>query len=192
MVRIPPLNESQWPDDSREILQRHVAGGGRVTNMKRTLSHSPLALRILMEWYPLRDSVVAFLGERATLLFVHAISDQSDCLICSTFFRRILIERGEHPDHLELDSWEQMIVEYGRQLVRDSNSVSDRQFEALASRLAVEQIICLTTFGGLMIATNLFNNALRVELDQYLWSYQKDAAAGIHNLDHQREPDGDR
>ena len=41
-----------------------------------------------MTWYPLRDTVQPFLGERLTTLFAHAISSETDCLICSTFFRR--------------------------------------------------------------------------------------------------------
>ena len=75
-----------------------VAAHGRATNMKRTLARSPVALRSLMTWYDLRDEVVAFLGERATLLFAHAISTGTDCLICSTFFRRLLIDAGDNPD----------------------------------------------------------------------------------------------
>ena len=31
-----------------------------------------------------------------------------------------------------------------------------------------DQIVALTAFGGLMVATNLFNNALQVDLDDYL------------------------
>ena len=31
----------------------------------------------------------------------------------------------------------------------------------------------LTAFGGLMIATNVFNNALRVDLDDYLLPFRK-------------------
>jgi hypothetical protein len=33
----------------------------------------------------------------------------------------------------------------------------------------------LTAFGGLMVATNLFNNALKVDLDDYLHAYRKAA-----------------
>ena len=33
----------------------------------------------------------------------------------------------------------------------------------------------LTAFGGLMIATNVFNNALRVDLDEYLHPFRKGA-----------------
>ena len=32
----------------------------------------------------------------------------------------------------------------------------------------------LTAFGGLMVATNLFNNALKVDLDEYLHPYRRE------------------
>jgi len=35
------------------------------------------------------------------------------------------------------------------------------------------EIVTLTAFAGLMIATNLINNALKVELDEYLIQYTK-------------------
>ena len=95
--------------------------------MKRTLLHSLPAFHALMEWYPLRDTVQPFLGERLTTLFAHAISAETDCLICSTFFRRILIEAGEDPDELELDEREEAVVEFGRR----SRSRSPRAGRAL-------------------------------------------------------------
>jgi hypothetical protein len=48
-----------------------------MTNMKRTLAHSPLALDVYMTWYPLRDEVASFLGDRLTGLFAHAISTRA-------------------------------------------------------------------------------------------------------------------
>jgi alkylhydroperoxidase family enzyme len=173
MARIPPLSEEAAAPQARHILEQQRAAHGRVTNMKRTLAHAPTALRALMEWYPLRDEVAAFLGERLTLLFTHAISSQTDCLICSTFFRRLLIQSGEEPDSLRLDDREQAMVDYGRQLARDANAVDDALYARLAGFLRPEQIVVLTAFGGLMIATNVFNNALRVDLDEYLQPFQK-------------------
>jgi alkylhydroperoxidase family enzyme len=172
MARIPPLTDAELPADSRAELERHASSGGRATNMKRTLAHSPPALHVLLDWYTLRDQVEPFLGERLTLLFAHAISTQSDCLICSTFFRRILVDAGEDPDNLALDGWETTVVEFGGKLAHDPNGVSDELFERLSARLAPDQIVALTAFGGLMIATNVFNNALRVDLDVYLWPYR--------------------
>jgi alkylhydroperoxidase family enzyme len=173
MVRIPQLSDSEMPPASRAELERHVAAHGSVTNMKRTLAHSPVALRVLLEWYALRDEVQPFLGERLTLLFAHAVSVQSDCLICSTFFRRLIVDADEDPDKLVLDAWEETVVEFGRQLARDANGVSDELFGRLAARLKPAQIVALTAFAGLMIATNVFNNAIQVELDEYLWLYRK-------------------
>jgi alkylhydroperoxidase family enzyme len=173
MARIKPIESNEARIGSREALAQVVTAHGRATNMKRTLARSPVALKSLMTWYDLRDEVVRFLGERATVLFAHAISTATDCLVCSTFFRRILIDAGDDPDHLRLDEREGLVVEFGRQLARDPHGVSDLLFSRLAGSLEHDQIVTLTAFGGLMVATNLFNNALQVELDEYLWAYRK-------------------
>ena len=178
MARIEPIDERRAHGESRAALDAVVAAHGRTTNMKRTLARSPVALRSLMTWYDLRDEVVKFLGERATVLFAHAISAGTDCLICSTFFRRLLIDAGDDPATPRLDERESLIVEFGRQLARDPHGVGDGLFDGLSRSFDADQIVTLTAFGGLMVATNLFNNALRVELDEYLWSYQKKARAG--------------
>jgi alkylhydroperoxidase family enzyme len=173
MARIPPLPLDETPAAARAELEAHVAAGGRATNMKRTLAHSPPALHALLQWYPLRDAVRPFLGERLTLLFAHAISTSTDCLICSTFFRRLLIEAGERPEEPDLDDRERTVVAFARQLARDPNGVGDELYARLAGYFTPEQLVTLTAFGGLMIATNVFNNALRVDLDEYLWPFRK-------------------
>jgi len=175
MPRIPPVEYETAPADVQAAFDQIVTAHGRMTNMKATLAHSLPALDALMEWYPLRDEVEKFLEPRATLLFVHAISSATDCLICSTFFRRILIDAGENPDQLAMNEREQLIVDYGRQLVRDANQVSDDLFARLNRQFTQPQIVALTAFGGIMIATNVFNNALRVDLDEYLQSYRRPA-----------------
>lgn len=173
MSRIAPIDPNDAEPEARAELDRQLAAHGRVTNMKRTLAHSGTALHALMTWYPLRDRVAAFLGERATTLFAHAISARTDCLICSTFFRRILVEAGENPDALSLDDREQTVVDYGVKLARDANGVSDELYERLAAFLKPAEIVDLTAFGALMIATNVVNNALRVDLDGYLEPYRR-------------------
>jgi len=173
MARIPPLDDDDTDPAGRAALEGIRAAHGRVTNMKRTLARAPVALDALLTWYDLRDTVVPFLGERTTMLFAHAISAGTDCLVCSTFFRRILIDRGEDPDALRLDDWEQTVVDYGRQLAKDPHGVSDELFARLATRLRPAEIVALTAFGGLMVATNLFNNALRIDLDDYLKEFRK-------------------
>lgn len=49
---------------------------------------------MLLTWYPLFDRIAAFLGERRAQLLAHAISDRDECPVCSTSFRRIMIDAG--------------------------------------------------------------------------------------------------
>jgi alkylhydroperoxidase family enzyme len=171
MARIAPLTESSAPEESRSQAAAHLAAGGRMTNMKWTAAHSPVALDALLQWYPLFDALVPVVGERRMWILSHAISTQSECLICSTFFRRLLIDAGEDPAALVLDDYDELIAEFGRRLARDPHSVDDELHARLRERLSDAEIVTLTAFGALMIATNVFNDALGVELDGYLERY---------------------
>jgi len=171
MPRIPPVDETSAPPAARELAAAHAATGGRMTNMKWTLAHSPVALDALLQWYPLHDVVAPLLGERRTWLYCHAISMQSDCLICSTFFRRLIIDAGEDPASLELDEFDELIVDLGRRLADDPHTVDDELHARLAERFDEAQIVSLIAFGAMMVATNVFNDALRVDLDGYLQPY---------------------
>lgn len=173
MARVSPLQDDDADPIVRQALASITARYGRATNMKRTLARSPVALRALMTWYDLKREVQVFLGERLTTLFAHAVSVRTDCLICSTFFRRLLLDSNENPDALTLDDREEVVVEYGRQLAADPNDVSDALYARLATYFDPDQIVVLTAFGGLMIATNVFNNALQVDLDGYLEPYRR-------------------
>lgn len=177
MPRIEPQTYDQTTESVRIDWDRQLREHGRMTNMKRTLAHNGPALHALMEWYPLRDEVRLFLGERLTDLFAHAVSAETDCLICSTFFRRILIERGDDPEHPALDERERTALEFGRRLATGGHDVSDALFARLQAWLTPAQIVTLTAFGSLMVATNIVNNALRVELDDYLEPYRRELGA---------------
>lgn len=172
MPRIPILNETNAPPASLEIAVAHEATGSRMTNMKWTLAHAPAALRALLEWYPLHEQVVTFLGDRRATLFCHAISTEADCLICSTFFRRILMDAGENPDAPGLDEDDELIVAFGMRLAHDAHAVDDELYGRLSGHYSNEQIVLLTAFGALMLATNVFNDVLRVPLDAYLEPYR--------------------
>jgi len=173
MPRIAPLEREETSGDARTTFDQELARFGRLTNMKRTLLRSPPAYHALMEWYRLFDTVKVFLGERLAIIFAHAISSESDCLICTTFMRRILINWGENPDELNLDEKGLALVEFGRTLVRAGNRVPDKVYRRVAEHFSPEQIVALTAFAALMVATNIINNVLEVDLDQYLYDYRE-------------------
>jgi alkylhydroperoxidase family enzyme len=176
MPRIAPLDYGGMPADARAAHDAHLRTA-RITNMKRTLLHSVPAFDALMTWYRLRDTVQPFLGERLTTLFAHAVSSETDCLICSTFFRRILIDSGEDPDDLAMDEREVAVVDFGRALARTPHRIPDALYGCVAAHFSDEQMVALTAFGALMVATNVINNVLQVPLDDYLQPYRKHPAA---------------
>lgn len=179
MQALIPQAEFQNCDElAQQVWRKQEEEHGRMTNMKRTLAHSGLALDIMMKWYPIKEQVASFFGERATILFVHAVSVGTDCLICSTFFRRILIDWGEDPDALQLNETEQTLVDFGTAIGAQNQSttgkspVPPKTAEKVRAMLNDRQFTELITLAGMMVATNLFNNIVQVELDDYLMDYK--------------------
>jgi alkylhydroperoxidase family enzyme len=171
MARIPAITlETATP--AQRALWRETEARHAVTNMKATLLRSKQALRAVLEWYPLFEKVKTFLSEREAILFCNAISRANHCTLCSLFMRRSLVQWGEDPDQLALDARAQALVDFGRQFALDANAISDELFARIKAFLSDDQIVDLTTFGALMIVNNLFNTALKVDIDASLDPYR--------------------
>lgn len=174
MTFLPMTTEENRTPEQQAAADRQVElHGGRITNMKATLlSHVP-SFNAYMEWYTLRDELVPFIGERAVSLFSYAISDENDCLVCSVFFRRILIDNGEDPDNPQVTEAEQLLIDWGRWIVRDPGGIPDEFYARLEEAFNPQLRVLLLAFAGQMIATNLFNTVGRVPLDEILYDYRK-------------------
>lgn len=146
---------------------------GSVTNMKRTLLHSPPALNAYLSWYSLRDEVLPIIGSRAFIVFSHAISTENDCLLCSTFFRHALSNAGLSPDSFSPEGDEPLLIDFGRAIVRRSSAIPAELWTRIKARFSEAEIVKLVAFAGLMIATNVFNNTLDVPVDNHLLGYVK-------------------
>jgi hypothetical protein len=178
MARVSMTNYENASPEVRAAYDEQVAKNGRITNMKRTLLHSVPAYHAYMEWYTLRDEILPIIGERGVVIFSHAISTGSHCLICSTFFRRYLIDAGEDPNHLTLNEREQLLVDYGRHFATNANAIPEDIYQRLAANYNETELLQLTAFAGIMVATNLLNNALQIPLDEVLYKYKDTAAFG--------------
>jgi hypothetical protein len=161
------------PEEVRREYDDQIARQGRITNMKRTLLHSLPAYKTYMEWYVLRDQLVPFLGERGVALFSYAISNANNCLICSTFFRKILIDSGEDPDNPRLSETEALLMDFGHAIARNPGGIEEGIYRKLEERFSSKEIVLIIAFAGIMAATNLFNTVAKVPLDEVLYQYQK-------------------
>ena len=173
MPRINPLPEASASNELQAAWAKHIADypGSRITNMKATLSHSPLAFHVYMQWYPLYYEVIKLVGNRSAYLFAHAISEASNCPLCTTFFRKIIIENGERPEELQLTVPEQQLLDFGAAIAQHRGEVSDLLYASIRQQFTDADMVVLVAFAGQMIATNLFNNVLEVVVDEYLYPY---------------------
>ena len=70
-----------------------------------------------------------------------------------------------------LSQHEQLLVDFGSEIARNKGEVSDVLFDPVQVLYTDAQLVVLVAFAGQMIATNVFNNVLAVEIDAYLFPY---------------------
>jgi hypothetical protein len=172
MPRIKPLTDNQLSSETKEAFKRHVREHqSRITNMKATMGRSVLSFQIYMGWYDLYERVKAITGDRMAYLFAHSISLGSNCPLCTTYFRKVIIENGEKPEDLILSEAEQMLLDFGSELSVKNGEIGEDLYNSVAAKYSEEEMVVLVSFAGQMIATNVFSNAFEVEIDEYLAPY---------------------
>lgn len=172
MARIAPITEEQVTPSIKEAFEKHVREyGGRITNMKSTLAHSLKAFEVYMQWYVLYAEVERILGKRFAPFFAYSVSHATDCPLCSTFFRKIIIDAGGNLEKSELNPQEQQIVAFGASIGKCQGHIADHVYNPVANLFPKEDIVLLVAFAGQMIATNVFNNVMETDIDDYLLNY---------------------
>jgi hypothetical protein len=166
---LDPAGQQHW---DAEIAR----SGADPTHMKRALLNHLPTYDALMNWYPLYGEVERIVGKRGAVVYSFAISTQNECLLCTTYFRRALKDRGEDINGLDFDEVENDLAEFGRSLTRQHRS--DPELVArLVKRYGEEGIVALVGFGILMIGNNITNSFLNVELDPGLQDLADQLAA---------------
>lgn len=164
---LTPEQRALWED----FVSRHP---GRLTNQKTVMLGDDDTFRIYMGWYTLFDKLAAVVGARAVHVFAHAISDENDCLICSVFFRQILIDGGDDPDDPATTELEDALLDLGRRIARTPTGIPDEAYVRIERLIPDPHArILLIAFAGQMVATNVFNSVGRVPLDEVLYGYRK-------------------
>lgn len=171
---IPMTDYETSSDAVKHEYDDQIAKHGRITNMKRTMLHDVQTFKTYMDWYTMYDALVPVFGDRALSIFSYAISTGNDCLICGTFFRKILIDNGEDLEHLELNETEQLLLDFGVQITKRPHAIDEEIYQKLRAKYDDRVLTQLVGFAGMMYATNLFNTVARVPLDDVLYSYLND------------------
>ncbi|MTD16275.1 hypothetical protein GIS00_20250 [Nakamurella sp. YIM 132087] len=172
---VPLITAEEAEPAAAELLESIRAKHGRVTNMVATLLHSLPSYRA-MEFYPVRDKLTEVVGSRAVYFFCYAISVEDECVICSRYHARLLAELDLSFADFEFTEEEKMLIAYGRAMVNNPTTIDPAITDALRARFSPSEIVLITTVGAKMIASNIFNSALSVALDDYLFDVKFDGA----------------
>lgn len=167
MAYIAQLDLDSATDAQRAAYDAEIALRGRMTNMKRTLAHSPEALRIYGEWFTLREQLRPQIGDRAIFTLCLAVSKAMDNRVGIGFMRRGLAslgaEGGNQPGIDLLD-----IETFGQAIATDAKSIPPALWARLGARLSPKTLVDITALAGIMIATNVFMSAVGTEIDPEL------------------------
>jgi hypothetical protein len=172
MARILPVTEEEYTPQIREAFENHVrVYQGRITNMKATLAHSLNAFEVYMQWYVLYAEVERILGKKLAPIFAYAVSYATDCPLCSTFFRKIIIDAGGNPEKFDLSETEQLVITFGASIGKCQGHIANHVYDPVARLYSTADVVQLVAFAGQMIATNVFNNTIETDIDDYLCDY---------------------
>ena len=165
MPRISVIDPANSSPEVKEAIAKHLSQGYRLTNEKLTLLHNVTAFEALeAQSYAVDRELQRLVGKRAADFFEYAISVENDCIVCTTYFRKLLRSMGiEDFEHFAFTPEEELMIEYGRAIVKNPKRIPEELFERLHAVFNEETIVVMTTMAVFMIANNVFNDALQVE-----------------------------
>ncbi|WP_262300311.1 carboxymuconolactone decarboxylase family protein [Microvirga sesbaniae] len=168
MSRVSAVERGRGSSEQDAAYDDEVARVGQVTNMKKAILHSLPAYRTYKGFYELQKAAKDLVGVRAFNVFAYAISTGSDCVLCATFFRRLLKEAGIEPRDFNPTEIEAILLKVGQAIGERRGKLSDDIWQELRRHFDETGVVTLIGFAGTMVATNIFNSVLEVDLDDYL------------------------
>lgn len=119
-----------------------------------------------------KEAAKEHLVKRTIIIFGYAISSNDDCIICSNYSKKILLDNHIDYNTFAFSEDELLLVQFAKEFVENKAHVSDEILKALSEHFDEKQLVEITSFTAMLVANNYFNNALRVELDNYLLDYK--------------------
>ena len=108
--------------------------------------------------------IIVIAYNQLSLFHEYAISEENDCLVCSTYFRKLLKDNGIDFDTFQFTKKEELLISFGRALAKDSKNIPDEIYTELKEEFTEEEIVVITAMGVLMVANNYFNDILNIEV----------------------------
>ena len=148
MSYISKIDPETAGEKEKEVIRDHLAQGYRLTNEKLTLLHNAEAFKAIDSTLARSDSLdrelQRLIGKRAGDFFEYAISEENDCLVCSTYFRKLLKDNGIDFDNFQFTKKEELLISFGRALAKDPKNIPDEIYTELKEEFTEEEIVVIT------------------------------------------------
>ncbi len=166
---ISEIDPETAPEDIKRIIKAHLDEGYKLTGEKRTLLHNGPAFNAVEGGsYAVARELEKYIGRRAAIFFEFAVSEENECIVCTTYYRNLLKRENIDLKTLEYTPREALLVEYGRAIGRNPKKIPDELFDRLKKEFSEEEIVVITAMGVMMVANNFFNDILRVTPDKLI------------------------
>lgn len=164
MSRIQKINPETAPEEVQQTIREHLAKGYRLTNEKLTLLHSvPCFQAIEAGSYAVDEELASIVGKRAADIYEYAISAANDCIVCTTYFKKLLDSEGIDIHNFEFTKDEELLVEFARALANDPRHIPADLKDRMQARYNDREFVVITSMGIMMLANNYFNDIMEVE-----------------------------
>ena len=147
--RLPPLSESEWDDETREILERASFTGGDPLNIYLTLAHHP---KLMKRWMVFGNHLL-FKGalparDRELLILRTAVNCRADYEWGQhlAFARQAGIDEAEiaavvdGPDHASWSDLDRALLRAADELHTDYE-ISDATWKELSTRYSTQELV---------------------------------------------------
>lgn len=128
----------------------------------------PGSRELFTEWHGLRESIAPLIGERALTLFSFTIANEDQCPATESYFRAALVAVGDDPEHPQVTETEQLLIDWGRQIVTSPNAISLEFSERIEHAFRPECRLAILRFAGQLIAANRLFSAGKMPLTDQL------------------------
>ncbi len=171
--RVPPLPESEWNDETRELMEG-LRRDGHVYNIFATLARNP---QLLKRWLvfarhvlskstlPAREREIAILRMgwlcRAEYEWGHHVAIGKQAGLNDDDIKRI----AEGPDAAGLDPFEATLLRAVDELHAET-FISDSTWHALAARYNIQQVLDFLFTAGQYKLVSMVLNSLGVQLEE--------------------------
>jgi alkylhydroperoxidase family enzyme len=85
-------------------------------------------------------------------------------MVCSAVFKSFLDEQGVDFNNLIMTPVEQVLISFGRNIADNPHEVFEDQIEEMKEFFTDEQLVVLTALAAMMVASNIVNTVLEVEI----------------------------